>query len=151
VTTTAGAAWGALVLRVVLGVILVMHAYEQVFLLGLRDLERTVVRHGFPGAVAPPVVWYSVAAEAIGGILLIVGLWTRGAAVMNLPVLFGSFFLLHLPQGFYMRGAVREAERAAAIGYELSLMVLACTIAIAMIGPGSFSIDDRRRTFGRRR
>jgi putative oxidoreductase len=149
---TYGAAWGVLALRLALGVVFVMHAYEQVFVLGPRDVAATILRQGFPASVVPLLVWYNIGVQALGGVLIAVGLWTRVAAVLAMPILFGAFFLLHLPQGFFMRGAIREAgERAAAVGYELSFLVLACTIAVALIGAGPFSVDDRRRIPGRRR
>ncbi|MBM3219263.1 MAG: DoxX family protein [Candidatus Rokubacteria bacterium] len=149
---TYGAAWGVLVLRLALGIVFVMHAYEQLVLFGPRDVAATILRQGFPASVVPLIAWYTMGAQALGGALLAVGLWTRVAAVLAMPTLFGAFFLLHLPQGFFMRGAIREAgERAAAVGYELSFLVLACTIAVALVGPGPFSIDDRRRAPGRRR
>jgi putative oxidoreductase len=150
--TTHGVAWGALVLRVVLGVVLVMHAYEGLVVLGPRDLASTLVRHGFPSAVVPPIVWYTIAAHAVGGALIIVGFRARAAAVLNLPVLLGALILLHVPQGFFMRGVVRDPTgRAAAVGYELSLLLLACTVTVALVGPGPFSLDSRRATPGRRR
>ena len=143
--TTYGTAWGALVLRVVLGLVLMMHAYELAVLLGPTDAASTILRQGFPRALVPLLVWYTVFAHAIGGALIAVGLWTRAAAVVNLPILFGSFFLLHLPQGFFMRGALRDPEgRAAAVGYETALLVLASTVVVALIGAGPFSLDDRR-------
>ena len=149
---TYGAAWGALILRAVVGVVFLMHAYEGLVLLGPGDLERTMLRHGFPRGVAPLLAWYTIAVQAAGGALLVAGLWTRLVAILNLPVLFGAFFLLHLPQGFFMRGAVRDAgERAATEGYELSLLVLACTIVIALLGAGPLSLDHRRLAPGRRR
>ena len=150
--TTHGAAWGALVLRVVLGIVFVMHGYEFVLLVGPRDLASTIVRQGFPSFVALLLVWYSILGRTIGGILLILGLRTRLAAIVNLPVLLGSLVLLHLPQGFFMRGALRDPSgRAAAVGYELSLLVFACTIVVALLGAGPYSLDHRRRTPGRRR
>jgi putative oxidoreductase len=152
VAATYGVAWGALVLRVVLGVVFVMHAYELLVLLGPRDVTGTMLRQGFPRTVVPVLFWYTIAAQAGGGVLIAIGLWTRPAAVVNLPILFGAFFLLHLPQGYFMRGAIREAgERAAAVGYELSLLVLACTVAVALQGAGPMSFDDRLNAPGRRR
>lgn len=149
---TYGAAWGALVLRVVLGVIFLMHAYELVMLLGPKDVARTMLRQGFPSGVVPVLVWYTILAQLAGGALLIIGLSTRLAAVLNLPSLLGAFLLLHLPQGFFMRGALRDTSgRAAAVGYELSLLVLTCTIAVALLGAGPYSLDDRRTRPGRRR
>jgi len=150
---THGAAWGALVLRVLLGVILVMHGYEALVLLGPGDIARTLVRHGVPPTVVPLVVWYTIAVEIVGGALILVGLSTRLAAVLNVPIMLGVLLLVHGPQGFFMKGAITDAAagRAAAVGYEFSLLVLACTIAVALIGPGPYSIDSRRHTPGRRR
>jgi putative oxidoreductase len=151
VAVTYGAAWGALILRVVLGVVFVMHAYELLVLLGPRDVTATMLRHGIPREVTPLVFWLTIAAQALGGALIVIGLWTRAAAVANLPVLFGAFFLLHLPQGYFMRGTIRAGERAASVGYELSLLVLACTVAVALQGGGPMSLDDKRNAPGRRR
>src|SRR5688500_10038038 len=110
-----------------------MHAYELLVVLGPTDATRTLLRHGLPRHIVPLAFWYTIAAQAIGGILIAIGLWTRPAAVLNLPILFGTFFLLHLPQGYFMRGTIREVgERAAVVGYELTLLVLACAVAVAL-------------------
>lgn len=142
---TAGTAWGALVLRVMLGIVFVMHGYEFLVLVGPKDLASTILRQGVPSGVVPILVGYTILAQIVGGALLVVGLWTRLAALLNIPILLGAFMLLHLRQGFFMRGALRDTTgRAAAVGYELSLVVLACTIAVALLGAGLHSFDDRR-------
>ena len=150
---THGAAWGALVLRVVLGIILVMHAYGSLFIVGPGDLAATVTRHGFPPGTAGLATWYAIGVQALGGALIVIGLWTRRAALVNIPVMLGALLLLHWPQGFFMRAIIADPSsgRAAAIGYELSLLVLACTVAVALIGAGPYSIDSRRNAPGRRR
>lgn len=150
---TYGVAWGALVLRVVLGILFVTHAYEAVAVLGPRALAGTILRQGVPAGMVSLLVWVTIAAQAIGGALLVLGLWTRPAAVLNLPILLGALVVLRLPQGFFMRGVITDAAagRAAAVGYEFSLLVLACAVAVALLGAGPYSIDSRRHTPGRRR
>lgn len=145
---TNGAAWGVLVLRVVVGIILVMHGYAALATYTPRGMSGMVLRMGFPAWTAMPLAWYLIIAHAVGGALIVIGLWTRLAAVLNVPIMLSAVTLLHWPQGFFMRATVTDG-RASVIGYEYPLLVLAATLAIALIGAGPFSLDGRRR--GRRR
>jgi putative oxidoreductase len=150
---THGAAWGALVLRVVLGVVLVMHGYAAFWLIGPRGIGGYVIRMGFPAVTALPLAWYLIVVHALGGALIVIGLWTRLAAVLNIPIMLCAVLLVHLSQGFFMKGVIVDAAagRAATAGYELSLLVLGCTVAVALIGAGPYSIDRGRSAPGRRR
>ncbi len=150
---THGAAWGALVLRVVLGVVLVMHGYAAFSLIGPRAIGGYVVRMGFPSSVALPLAWYLIVVHTVGGALMIVGLWTRIVAVLNIPIMLCAVFLVHWPQGFYVKGVVVDATagRAVTAGYEFALLVLGCTVAVALLGAGPYSLDSRRTAPGRRR
>src|ERR1700690_2987237 len=65
-----------LVLRIVLGVIMVGHSYPKVFG-GLFHYVQMIRGMGLPGWLA----YVSVAAEFLGGILVILGLLTRCAAL----------------------------------------------------------------------
>jgi len=138
-------------LRVALGAIFVMHGYDALAVLGAPAAAALVVRLGYPAALALPLAWYLIVAHGAGGALLIVGLWTRWAALVQVPIMASAVFLLHLPQGFFMRGIVedRAAGRAIAGGYEYSLLVLAATLAVGLSGAGAWSVD-RARTNPRR-
>ena len=68
----------------------------------------------------------------VGGLLLAVGVWTRLAALTQIPVLFGAVFLVHLPQLAGMAG--RE-------GVEFSALVLFLLVLIALRGPGRLSFS----------
>ena len=140
---TNGAAWGVLVLRIVLGVILVMHGSMVFSTYTPRGAASLVTRIGYPPWSALILAWYLIVVHVVGGALIVVGFWTRLAAVLNLPIMASAVLLMHLSQGFFMRGVVSDG-RTSVVGYEFSLLVLACTIAIALIGPGPFSIDGRR-------
>jgi putative oxidoreductase len=149
---TNGAAWGVLVLRVVLGVVLVMHGYLAFAIIGVAATTEYMPRLGVPPALAVPLTWYLIVVHALGGALIVVGLWTRLAALLNVPIMACVVALLHWPQGFFMQGAIVDAAagRARAIGYEFSLLVLACTVAVTLIGGGPFSLDRLRRARSRR-
>ena len=149
---TNGAAWGVLVLRIVLGLVLVMHGYLAYAVLGPRGAAGYLVRMGFPAPTLLPLAWYLIVVHLVGGALIIVGLWTRTAALLNIPIMASATALLHWPEGFFMRAVVADTAggKATTFGYELSLLVLACTVAVALIGAGPFSIDRARSAPGRR-
>jgi len=151
---THGSAWAALILRLTVGTIYVMHAWMAVAVVTPNAMAAFVVRMGVPAYAVPVVVWYTIAAHAVGGALMIIGLWTRAAAVANLPIMLAALAVLHYPQGFFMTGVVadRSTGRIVVAGYEFALLVLATTAALALIGAGAFSIDHAKRSSpGRRR
>ena len=115
--------YGATILRIVLGTIYLGHAYLALFGAGPRA---TVAMQRSLGLPLPEVgAWYVILAHGLGGGLLILGLWTRWAALVNLPIMAGAFFLVHLREGFFMgpKG-----------GYEFALLVLAATLAPVFLG-----------------
>ena len=149
---TSGAAWGTLVLRVALGIIFVIHGYAAIAVVGPRALAGYTVRMGFPPGTAMPFAWYVILVHGLGGALLVLGLWTRAAAVLNIPVMLHTALAHEWPRGFFLKGVVVDtaADHIAAAGYEYAMLVLACTTTVALLGAGRFSIDDRRRAPGRR-
>jgi len=70
-------------------------------------------------------------AHLCGGLLLAAGLATRLAAAMQIPVLFGAVFLVHLREGLLTRNQ----------SLELSALVLAMLVVYAVFGAGELSLD----------
>ncbi|MGH7308910.1 MAG: DoxX family protein [Candidatus Rokuibacteriota bacterium] len=140
----AAPAWGLSLLRVVLGVIFVMHGYYAFAVLGPARAADLIVRLGNPPAMGTPLAWYLILAHIVGGALLIIGLWTLVAALAQIPIMAAAVFLLHAPQGFFMRATMSTDGRPAVAGYEFSLLVLAATLTIVLAGPGAPSVDVLR-------
>ncbi len=122
--------YGALVLRVVLGVIYVAHAYLALVVMGLaKAVEYQRAMH----IPLPEIgVWYLIVAHGLGGILLILGLLVRWAALANIPIMAGALWFVHLQQGFFIFGSK--------FGYEYVLVLLGATIAQALLGAGAFTL-----------
>ena len=139
-------AWGTALLRVILGVIYVMHGYFAVTVLGPEGTTGLMLRMGYPPVLAPALAWYLILAQTAGGVLMIAGLWTRVAALLQVPIMASVLFLLYLGQGFFLRGIVVDAAagRAVAGGYEYALLVLAATLALALLGEGAGSLAGWR-------
>ncbi len=81
--------------------------------------------------------WYSyiTIAHIAGGFLLAIGFLTRLAAFIQIPILFGAVFLIHLKQGLLSVGQ----------SLELSVLVLVLLLIYFIFGSGSLSVDWRIR------
>lgn len=78
--------------------------------------------------------WYSyiMGAHLVGGFLLAVGLLTRLAALLQIPVLFGAVFFVHIKQGLMAAGQ----------SLELASLVLVLLIIYFLFGSGIFALDN---------
>ena len=121
--------YGPTVLRVFLGVIYIMHAYLAAFVFGPSGMAAYQRASGIP---FPEIgAWYLIVAHGLGGICLILGVLVRVAALVNIPIMAGALFFVHLKQGFFMG---KDG------GYEYALLVLGATIAQALLGAGAFTL-----------
>lgn len=121
-------AYGALLLRLILGIVYIMHAYLALVVFGPSGMIAYQVKAGIP---FPEIAtWYLILAHGLGGILLVLGIYTRWAALANVPVMLGALVFVHLKNGFW----------AHQNGYEYALVLLVATVAAAMIGGGALSL-----------
>ncbi|MBJ7263897.1 MAG: DoxX family protein [Burkholderiaceae bacterium] len=74
--------------------------------------------------------------ELVGGVLLLIGLFTRPVAFVLSGLLAFAYFIGHVPKGFFFAPMMNGGESA----------VLFCFVFLyfAVAGAGSFSIDNRR-------
>jgi len=126
--------WGAvapLVLRVVVGIVFAMHGWQKLTVMGVGGVEGMLAALGFPMAGVLAVVL--IAAELVGGILLILGLFTHWSAKALIVVAAVALFGVHLQNGFFLGTG----------GYEYILLILAAVISVAITGPGKYSLDAK--------
>jgi putative oxidoreductase len=138
-------AWGITLIRLIVGVVFVMHGYLALTVLGPTAMAAYFPRMGFPASLATVLAWYLIVAHLGGGVLIIVGLWTRWAALANVPPMASAVFLFHFKQGFFMKVIEAAPGRTVAGGYEYALMVLVATVALVLLGSGAASVDSMRR------
>lgn len=117
-----------LLLRCTVGVILfVIGAGKVLGWFGGHGLEATVQGFAKMGFAAP-LAYLSSLAEFVGGMLLIIGLLTRPAAVaVMLNMLVATIVVW--PKGFFYGGA----------GYPFVLLM--CSLVILLAGPRAWSLD----------
>ena len=138
------AAYGATLLRVALGLVYVLHAYLILFLLGTAGWVGFATRNGVP--LARVLVWYVIVAHGLGGLALILGLWTRWVALANAIVMAGAVIFVYGKTGFFLRAIVTDAAKgtAARTGSEFELLLLAASLAQILLGGGALALTKDR-------
>ncbi|MFW2422262.1 MAG: DoxX family protein [Porticoccaceae bacterium] len=127
--------WDALALRLVAGAIFIAHGAQKLFGWfgggGLEGTGQWMASIGLePGYL---MALLAGGAEFFGGVLLLVGLLTRPAALACAFTMVVAIVVVHLDNGFFARSG----------GYEFSLALLSMSIALAVRGAGSGSIDQQ--------
>jgi putative oxidoreductase len=129
-----GARFAPVLLRVVVGVVGVVHGWPKMKALG--SFIENVAKMGIPAA---PVFGTAAAlAEFLGGVALIFGLFTRYAAFFFACVMAVAVFKVHWKNGFLASGS----------GYEYPLVLLVAAVSLVLSGAGPISLD---RMFGRKK
>ena len=123
------AANGAFLLRISLGVMTLAHALLKIFVFTIPGTVGFFASLGLPAAVA----YLTIAAELIGGLALIGGLYTRTAALALVPVLLGAAWA-HSGNGwvFSNQGG----------GWEYPVFWTVTLLVQALIGSGAYALDN---------
>lgn len=115
-----------LLLRVGLGVVFIFHGYPKLFT-HTHEIMGGFQRMGFPAFF----VYIAGVVEFFGGIVLILGLFTRIAALLIAGEMAVAVFRVHLPQG-----AITDVKN-----YEYPMILAVACLALATIGAGAISLD----------
>lgn len=116
------------VLRIVVALLFIEHGTQKLF--------SFPVAPPFPNPAAFTMLWFAAILEAAGGILLLLGLFTRPVAFLLSGEMAVAYFMAHAPRGFFP--LVNGGEGA----------ILYCFIFLyfAAAGPGFWSLDTLRHT-----
>lgn len=118
-----------LISRVLLGVILIAHGWDKFSITGLEGITGFFDSIGVPAAsIAAPVVG---AVELIGGIMILLGAFTRIVAVIVALVMLGAAVFAHISFGIFVANG----------GWELVGAIGAGMLALFAVGAGAWSID----------
>ncbi len=135
---------GLAILRAVLALIFIYHGYPKLVRADAM-MRQFFIQHGFPGYF----VGLAGILECVGGGLLLIGLFTRPAALLLAAEMLIAIWKVKMVHGVF---AVNE--------YQFELALAAACMALATVGAGSLSVDHvmlgesgsaRRRTAKRDR
>lgn len=124
---------GAFILRVSLGVMYLAHSVVLKFLVfGLPGTAAFFASLGLP----PWMAYATFAAEAVGGLALVLGVWSRAVAIGLIPVLLGALWV-HSGNGW-----VFSATNG---GWEYPLFLIVASVVVAMLGDGAYALKPTPR------
>jgi putative oxidoreductase len=116
---------GLLWLRVFAGAGFMYHGWMKLTEVGVDVFAAKAVE---PMGLPVPIVfaWLAVLSEFVGGFFLVLGLWTRIAAIFTAAVVGTAFFNVHAADPFARK--------------EMALVYLVMATTIFIIGPGKFAV-----------
>jgi putative oxidoreductase len=118
--------WGALVLRLALGLSMSVHGYEKVIPHGALDhFAHYVVTLGMPRWLG----YVSAYTEFVGGILLLLGLLTRLSAAFVAINMLVALFAVGIHQGFGI--------------YNYIIALAAIAVMLVFTGAGALALDSK--------
>jgi len=121
--------WGITVLRVVIGIVFLVHGAQKLFGFGFDGVAGGFERLGIPLPLFFAVVVTLV--EFLGGAALILGLFTRLVSIPLVVDMLVATVLVHLPNGFFSMNG----------GYEYTLVLIAATVTLTLAGSGEAALD----------
>lgn len=119
--------FGALAIRLSFGVVLLSHGLLKLLVFTIPGTVGYFESLGLPAAAA----YLTIFAEVVGGSAIILGLYTRLAALLSLPLLLGAVWA-HSGNGW-----VFSSEGG---GWEFPLLLVVTAIAVALQGSGSYAL-----------
>ncbi|MES2529734.1 MAG: DoxX family protein [Pseudomonadota bacterium] len=122
---------GKLVLRVALGVLILLHGIAKLSS-GVGFISGMLVSHGLPAALA----YLAYIGEVVAPVLIIVGVFTRPAALVIAINMLFAFGLVHMKD-------LTAITKTGGWALELQGMYLFGAIAVALLGAGAFSLGGR--------
>ena len=118
-----------LVLRLAVGIVVFAHGAQKVFQFGLAGTGESFAGMGVPlGEVAGPAV---AVIELVGGAAIVVGAATRVFALLIAATMAVASVLVHGANGIFLADG----------GFELTMLLGAGAIALALASAGRYSVD----------
>lgn len=112
---------GIFLIRLALGAIFLVHGWMK-----FQDIAGTI--NFFSGLGLAEFLAYLVATmELVGGILMIIGIYTRLAGLMIAAVMIGAIYFVKFKVGFVG-------------GYEFDLILLAAALGVTFTGGGKYAL-----------
>ena len=123
------AKWGMVPLRVVVGLVFLLHGAQKLFVFGLAGTADIMGKLGLPLPTVCAVIVISV--ELLGGAAILLGVFARLAGALLAFEMVVAILVARLHGGFF-----------APYGYEFELTLLGACLTLALSGPGRVSLEE---------
>ncbi len=122
------APYGALLLRLTLGALFLIHAGLKIFVFTPAGTAQFFQSLGLPGFLA----YLTILVEVAGGLALILGIYVRWAALATCVVLLGAIFTVHGQNGFFFSNPNG--------GWEYPAFWAVALLVQALLGEGAYAL-----------
>jgi putative oxidoreductase len=122
------APYAATLLRVALGLLFLAHAGLKIFVFTPAGTAQFFGSLGLP----PALGYLIIAIEVIGGIALILGVYSRIAALALIPGMVGAIVTVHGPAGFFFNNPNG--------GWEYPAFWIVGLVVVALLGDGAYAL-----------
>jgi len=119
---------GKLLLRATLAILILLHGIAKVTG-GVDGIAGMLTRAGLPG----PFAYLVYVGEVLAPILVLIGLWTRPAALLIAINMVVAVWLVHMDELF-------QLTKTGGWALELQGMFLFSALAVALLGAGRYSV-----------
>ncbi len=134
---TRTAPYAAALLRIALGLLFLAHAWLKIVVFTPAGTAQFFGSLGLPPALA----YLIIAIEVVGGVALILGIYSRIAAVSLIPGMLGAIVTVHGPAGFFFTNPNG--------GWEYPALWVVGLVAVALLGDGAFALRPSALPAGR--
>ena len=123
--------YAALILRVSTGLYFIAHGWMKVAVFTPAGTAGYFDSIGLPGFLG----YLTIAAELLGGLALVAGVWTRAVSLALVPVLLGAAWFGHGANGFFFSNPNG--------GWEYPVLWAIVMVALALLGNGAHALTRR--------
>ncbi len=116
----------ALLLRLIIGAVFIMHGYPKFSTAQRKQGWEWLKSMGLPGGL----ILFAAVAEFFGGLALLLGILTQIIAVLFALFMLSTTWLSKV-----------KMKKKFVGGYEVDVILLVASLALAALGAGAFSID----------
>ena len=120
--------WGPTLLRAALGVVFLAHGSQKLFIFGIGGVAGLFGQIGIPFPTFSAVVVTAV--EILGGLALLLGLFTRRVAPLLAILMLVAGLTVHFKAGFFLPE-----------GFEYIFVLMLAAISLTLSGSGAASLD----------
>jgi len=123
------AKWGMLPLRIVVGLVFLMHGGQKLFVFGPAGTADIMGKLGLPLPFMCAAIVITV--ELLGGLAILLGAFARLAGALLALEMVVAILVARLAGGFF-----------APYGYEFEFTLLGACLTFALSGPGRVSLEE---------
>ena len=123
--------YAALILRVSTGLYFIAHGWMKAAVFTPAGTAGYFDSIGLPGFLG----YLTIAAELLGGLALVAGVWTRAVSLALVPVLLGAAWFGHGANGFFFSNPNG--------GWEYPVFWAIVMVALALLGNGAYALTRR--------